>query len=336
MSLLDRIFGKRPLPQQSSTPAPPIQQKRPPAQAGGKGTTPEIKTPPVAANPPPAGPGQTQKPVEALALVLASFSGERDLAIQLFDAITSSNEPPPPYPFDLVVAEGPNIYKTQMICFFDSSKGTPRPPDGSIERECLPWLERAADGDWWHEKETHGPKIYPPGTVLRPEGYFGGIQILRQKRIEAKPSVQDNRELKKQIDASKDQGTSAAMISDVQIDCALPKVVARLGEWRVDELVEAMWFYIWKNAIHDPVFIKRTAFTTDPSRPTVAFIISGPVDQLPRTEQQVRSLWDELVKTIDGGALHSFLIDYREGRYGADPRGSLQRQLPARIRPRGE
>lgn len=63
MSLLDRIFGKRPLPQQSSTTAPPIQQKSPPAQAGGKRPIPEIKTAPVAATP--AGPGQTRNPEKA-------------------------------------------------------------------------------------------------------------------------------------------------------------------------------------------------------------------------------------------------------------------------------
>jgi|SRR5271157_1847978 len=41
-----------------------------------------------------------EAPVEVLALVLVSFSGERALAIRLFDAITTSDEPPP-YPFDL-------------------------------------------------------------------------------------------------------------------------------------------------------------------------------------------------------------------------------------------
>jgi len=70
-----------------------------------------------------------------------------------------------------------------MICFLDSSKGTPKPPDGSIGNEFLPWLKTAAGGRTWYTEETYGPQTYPPGTNLTLQGYFGGIQILRQKRI---------------------------------------------------------------------------------------------------------------------------------------------------------
>jgi len=121
--------------------------------------------------------------IEALALVFSSFTGEQTKAIEWFDAITSFKEPPP-YAFDLVVAEGPKIYKTVLICFFDSSKGTPKPPPDSFRDQFLPWMERAGGGNsWWSDQESYGPQTYPPGTNLKLEGYFGGIQILRQKRI---------------------------------------------------------------------------------------------------------------------------------------------------------
>jgi hypothetical protein len=129
-----------------------------------------------------AAPGEAS--IEALALVMLSFTGERTKAVKWFDAITSSNATPP-FPFDLVVAEGPKIEGTVLICFFDSSKGTPKPPDASIRGEFLPWLETAAGGRGWSDYETYGPKYYPPGTDLKLQGYFGGIQILRQKRIAA-------------------------------------------------------------------------------------------------------------------------------------------------------
>jgi len=88
----------------------------------------------------------------------------------------------PALPFDLVVAEGGKLYMTVLICFFDSSKGTPK-PEGSIHDQFLPWLKAAAGGRTWYTQETYGPKTYPPGTNLTLEGYWGGIQILRQKRI---------------------------------------------------------------------------------------------------------------------------------------------------------
>lgn len=69
MSFLDRIFGRRSTPQQSSATAPPIERKSRPAQAGGKTPAPdatrEIKTPPVSATPPSASADPTQAPVKA-------------------------------------------------------------------------------------------------------------------------------------------------------------------------------------------------------------------------------------------------------------------------------
>jgi hypothetical protein len=71
-----------------------------------------------------------------------------------------------------------------LICFFDSSKGTPKPPEGAIDGQFLPWMEKAGGGDrWWSDRESYGRKTYPPGTDLKLEGYFGGIQILRRTRI---------------------------------------------------------------------------------------------------------------------------------------------------------
>ena len=121
--------------------------------------------------------------IEALAMVFSSFTGERARAIEWFDAITSFKELPP-YALDLIVAEGPKIYQTVLICFFDSSKGTPKPPEGAISDKFLPWMEKAGGGDqWWSDRESYGPKTYPPGTDLKLEGFFGGIQILRHKRM---------------------------------------------------------------------------------------------------------------------------------------------------------
>jgi hypothetical protein len=120
--------------------------------------------------------------IEALALVISPMTGERAEAIEWFDAIASSSATPP-YPFDLVVAEGPKIHKTTLICVFDSSKGTPKPPDASTREQFLAWLKTAAGGRTWYTQEAYGPQTYPPGTNLKLEGYFGGIQILRQKRM---------------------------------------------------------------------------------------------------------------------------------------------------------
>jgi hypothetical protein len=122
--------------------------------------------------------------IEALAVVISPTTGERAEAIEWFDAIASSTSFPL-CSFDLVVAEGPKIYMTAVICFFDSSNGTPK-PEGSIHDNFLPWLKAAAGDRTWYTQEAYGPQTYPPGTILKLEGYFGGIQILRHKRIEAK------------------------------------------------------------------------------------------------------------------------------------------------------
>jgi hypothetical protein len=119
--------------------------------------------------------------IEALAVVISPTTGERAEAIEWFDAIASAISPPP-CSFDLVIAEGPKIYMTAVICFFDSSNGTPK-PEGSIHDHFLPWLKAAAGNRTWYTQEAYGPQTYPPGTILKLEGYFAGIQILRHKRI---------------------------------------------------------------------------------------------------------------------------------------------------------
>jgi len=123
---------------------------------------------------------------DAYALVISPMTYERAEAIEWFDAIVSSSVTPP-YPFDLVVAEGPEINRTVLICFFDSSKkGAPKPLEvieDSIHGQFLPWL-KAAGGRTWYDTEFHGPDTYRPGD-LKLEKYFGGIHILRRKTIGA-------------------------------------------------------------------------------------------------------------------------------------------------------
>jgi hypothetical protein len=120
-------------------------------------------------------------PVETYAVVISPNAGERAEAMALFDAIECSGKSSP-HPFDLVVAEGPKLYMTVLICFFDSSKGAPR-PNGSIHDRFVPWLKTAAAPHTWYALESYGPTTYPPGTNLSLEGYWGGIQILRHKKI---------------------------------------------------------------------------------------------------------------------------------------------------------
>ena len=121
------------------------------------------------------------RPVETVAVVISPNTGERAEAMTLFDAIERAGKSSP-LPFDLVVAEGPKLYMTVLICFFDSSKGTPK-PKGSIYDGFVPWLKTAAAPHTWYALESYGPTTYPPGTHLSLEGYWGGIQILRHKRI---------------------------------------------------------------------------------------------------------------------------------------------------------
>lgn len=119
--------------------------------------------------------------METLAVVISPMGSERAEATEWFDAIATASSTTP-YPFDLAIAEGPKIYMTAVICFFDSSKGTPK-PDDSIYDKFVPWLKKAGGERTWYTLETHGPSTFPAGANLTLEGYWGGIQILRQKRI---------------------------------------------------------------------------------------------------------------------------------------------------------
>ena len=126
-----------------------------------------------------------QELVDVYALVISPTTGERVEATEWFDAIASSSVSPP-YPFDLVVAEGPKVNKTVLICFFDSSKrGSPKPLkviEGSIHGQFLPWLKAAGGAAIGTILSSTGPDTYKPGD-LKLEKYFGGIRILRQKGI---------------------------------------------------------------------------------------------------------------------------------------------------------
>jgi hypothetical protein len=110
-------------------------------------------------------------------------------------------------------------------------------------------------------------------------------------------------------------------MSDLQIDCQLPEVAKRLTPWQREELVEAMSFCTW-NAIQgklgDLVSEKSALFTTDRSRPSISFKMSTPSEHGLRTAQEVQLLWDGLQKLVDTAGVHSFLIEYRGGRYGGD------------------
>jgi hypothetical protein len=114
-------------------------------------------------------------PASTIALLVSPTSGERTEAFEWFDAISSSA--PPPYPFEVIVAEGPNVSRTVLIFFFDESKHAPKnlANSGSLSEEFLPWLKTATGGrDWW-DYETVEPPTYA--------AWFDDLQILRQKKV---------------------------------------------------------------------------------------------------------------------------------------------------------
>jgi hypothetical protein len=106
-----------------------------------------------------------------------SYDDPKVKAMACFDKIISaSSDSPPPFEFELLVAESSNLDGTQVIIYLDSSfSGVPSDfGSHNFYDDLIPWLKQASSG--WDEN-FHGPRNYAL------DEYWGSLNILKQQRV---------------------------------------------------------------------------------------------------------------------------------------------------------
>jgi len=106
-----------------------------------------------------------------------SFEDTEAKALACFDAIVSlASTSPPPFEFDLLVAQGSNVGGTIVIIYLDSSfSGVPASfGSHNFYEDLIPWLKEASRG--WDE-DFKGPRNHSL------DGYWGPLNILKQQKI---------------------------------------------------------------------------------------------------------------------------------------------------------
>ena len=106
-----------------------------------------------------------------------SYDDPKVKALTCFDEIVSAaSSSPPPFEFDLLVAQSSNIEGIRVMIYLDSSYSGVPASFGShnFYEDLIPWLKQACKG--WDEN-FYGPRKHSL------DGYWGPLNILKQERI---------------------------------------------------------------------------------------------------------------------------------------------------------